>query len=181
MRAALTLHPASRCEAVKGIEVTASRRGYGVLVLRYIVTASMSGLRLPPVTLPERTDGLWRHTCFEAFIQPSVDTAYYEFNFAPSTQWAAYGFCSYRSGMSQADVTSGPRISVRLSDETCELEVTLELGGLLDALLGSTWWLGLSAVIEDAHGGLSYWALAHPQGKPDFHQSDCFVIELPAA
>lgn len=163
------------------IEVTASRRGYGALVMRYIVTASMSDLRLPPVTLPERADGLWRHTCFEAFIQPSMDTAYYEFNFAPSTQWAAYGFYSYRSGMSLAVGTSEPRVSVRLSDETCELEATLELGDLPDVSPDSTWWLGLSAVIEDARGSLSYWALAHPQGEPDFHHSDCFVMQLPAA
>ena len=41
--------------------------------------------------------------------------------------------------------------------------------------------LGLSAVIEEADGNVSYWALAHPPGKPDFHHSDCLALELPAA
>ena len=43
------------------------------------------------------------------------------------------------------------------------------------------WRLGLSAVIEEADGTKSYWALAHPPGSPDFHHADCFVVELPAA
>jgi hypothetical protein len=41
--------------------------------------------------------------------------------------------------------------------------------------------LALSAVIETLDGAKSYWALAHPPGKPDFHHADCFAIELPAA
>ena len=40
--------------------------------------------------------------------------------------------------------------------------------------------LGLSAVIEETSGRKSYWALAHPPGKADFHHSDCFALELPA-
>ena len=38
--------------------------------------------------------------------------------------------------------------------------------------------LGLSAVIEDDSGKLSYWALKHPSGKPDFHHPDTFVLEI---
>ena len=45
----------------------------------------------------------------------------------------------------------------------------------------ASWRLGLSAVIEDTSGGKSYWALAHPPGKPDFHHADCFALELPPA
>lgn len=39
--------------------------------------------------------------------------------------------------------------------------------------------IGLSAVIEEMDGTKSYWALAHPAGKPDFHHPDCFTLELP--
>ncbi len=38
--------------------------------------------------------------------------------------------------------------------------------------------LALSAVVEDDSGTLSYWALKHAPGKPDFHHSDGFVLEL---
>lgn len=41
------------------------------------------------------------------------------------------------------------------------------------------WLASLSAVIEEAHGAKSYWALAHGSDKPDFHHPDSFVLELP--
>jgi hypothetical protein len=40
--------------------------------------------------------------------------------------------------------------------------------------------MGLAAVIEEAGGTLSYWALAHSEDKPDFHASACFAAALPA-
>jgi hypothetical protein len=39
--------------------------------------------------------------------------------------------------------------------------------------------VGLSAVIEEADGTISYWAVAHPDGKADFHHRDCFALMLP--
>jgi hypothetical protein len=38
----------------------------------------------------------------------------------------------------------------------------------------------LSAVIEAKDGSKSYWALAHPPSKPDFHNADCFTARLAA-
>jgi len=38
--------------------------------------------------------------------------------------------------------------------------------------------LGLSAVVESVDGGLSYWAMRHPPGKPDFHHVDAFALQL---
>jgi hypothetical protein len=43
------------------------------------------------------------------------------------------------------------------------------------------WRLGLSALIEDTGGHKSYWALAHPPGKPDFHHADSFAHEFSPA
>jgi hypothetical protein len=41
------------------------------------------------------------------------------------------------------------------------------------------WLANLTAVIEEAHGTMSYWALAHGSDVPDFHHPDGFVLELP--
>ena len=41
--------------------------------------------------------------------------------------------------------------------------------------------MGLSAVIEEKDGTVSWWALAHPEGPPDFHHDACFALELPPA
>ena len=181
MRKALTLHPESRCAAATSIEVEVVRPRPGNLVLRYVVTCNPASLRMPPATASERADGLWRQTCFEAFVRAAPDVAYYEFNFAPSTQWAAYRFSGYRSGMSVADGISAPRIEVLSNGGSYELWASLELDRLPDLPGDSEWRLGLSAVIEATSGGMSYWALAHPPGKADFHHSDCFALELPAA
>lgn len=179
MRKALRLHPDSRCAAVTGVEVEVARPRPGSLVLRYVVTGGIADLRLPPVTAPERVDGLWRHSCFEAFVR--AEPAYYEFNFAPSTQWAAYRFSDYRSGMRVAGEIGAPRTEVRSSGESYVLQASLLLDELPDLPDDATWRLGLSAVIEEADGNKSYWALAHPPGKADFHHSDCFALELAPA
>jgi hypothetical protein len=174
MAHALKLHPDSRSDAVTGIAVEVSRPRSGVLILRYCVTGRIGDLQLPSVHAPTRADELWKHTCFEAFIRAGQGNAYCELNIAPSTLWAAYDFDAYRSGMRAADIAE-PRITVHSDAGQFELLVSANL-----PLGGAPWMLGLSAVIEEAGGRLSYWALRHPPGKPDFHHSDCFALELPA-
>ena len=181
MRLALRLHPDSRCLAATHIEVEVARTRPANLVIHYFVTGKISDLLLPSVTAPTRSDELWRHTCFEAFINSSPSNAYHEFNFAPSMQWAAYRFSDYRSGMSVASEMSTPHTEVRSSDTCYEVQVALELDRLLRLSNDATWRLGFSAVIEETSGHKSYWALAHPPGNPDFHHSVCFACELPAA
>jgi hypothetical protein len=181
MRQALRLHPDSHCFAATNIEVDVARPHAGGLLLSYVVTGKIGDLRLPPVVTAARTDELWRHTCFEAFVGSSADAAYYEFNFAPTTQWAAYRFSGYRSGMRIATEMSAPRIDVQSSPECCTLQASLELDWLSSLPRGARWRLGLSAVIEETNGRRSYWALAHPPGKADFHHSDCFAHELSPA
>jgi hypothetical protein len=170
---ALRLHPDSLCAAATGIETEVARPRPGSLVLSYVVSGRISDLRLPPVVAPARTDELWRHTCFEAFVRGSAGPAYYEFNLSPSTRWAAYRFDGYRSAMRVATEIGAPRIEVRSSAETFTLQAALELEGLSPPLH-----LGLSAVLEETNGRKSYWALAHPPGKADFHHADCFALEL---
>jgi hypothetical protein len=173
MRHALRLHPDSLCAAATRIEVDIACPRPGGLLLSYVVRGRIGGLRLPPVVAAARADELWRHTCFEAFVRPSTGSAYCEFNFSPSTQWAAYQFGSYRSGMRDATEIVAPRIEVRSTAESYTLQAALELDGL-----SPPWRLGLSAVLEETNGHKSYWALAHPPGKADFHHADCFALEL---
>ena len=178
MRQLLTLHPDSRCFAATHVEVGVARPRADSLVLSYIVTGKMSEVRIPPAIAAARSDELWRHTCFEAFVGTSSGTAYYEFNFAPSTQWAAYRFNGYRSGMCVAGEISAPPIEVRSSSDSYTLQASLELDRLSGLSRKASWRLGLSALIEDRSGRKSYWALAHPPGKPDFHHTDCFAHEF---
>lgn len=181
MRQLLRLHPDSRCFAAAHIEVEVARPYANSLVLSYIVTGKMSDVRMAPVMAASRSDKLWQHTCFEAFVRASSAAAYYEFNYAPSTQWAAYRFSSYRSGMRVATEISALPIEVRSSPDCYTLQATLDLDCLSGLPREASWRLGLSALIEDISGRRSYWALAHPPGKPDFHHADCFVYEFSPA
>jgi hypothetical protein len=181
MHHALKLHPDSRSLAATRVEVGIARPRADRLVLSYIVTGKMSDVRLPPVMTPARADELWRHTCFEAFVRASSGAGYYEFNFAPSTEWAAYRFDSYRSGMRVVAEIGAPAIEMRPGPDSTTLQAELELDRLPDLPPEASWRLGLSALIEDISGGKSYWALAHPPGKPDFHHADCFALEFSPA
>jgi hypothetical protein len=167
--------------AATRIDVEVARPRPGNLLLRYFVTGKIGDLRMPRATAPARADELWQHTCFEAFVRASPGTAYYEFNFAPSMQWAVYRFSAYRHEMSVATDVSAPRIEARSSGELYELQASLELKGTPDLPGAAAWRLGLSAVIEETSGRKSYWALAHPPGKADFHHADGFAFALPAA
>ncbi len=173
MRQSLRLYPNSYCDAVTAIAVDVAWLRVGVLLLSYELSGDVGELRLPAVSTTARADELWRHTCFEAFVRPGSSPAYFEFNFAPSTLWASYEFDGYRSGMRAAE-TAAPRIDIQIAPTRLNLQATLEL----NVLPPGPWRLGLSAVIEEANGQLSYWALAHPAGRPDFHHADCFTCEF---
>jgi len=182
MRHVLKPHPDSRSVAAAQIEVDVARPRPDNLVLSYIVTGRMSDILMPPTISPgmpaARSDELWRHTCFEAFVRASSAPAYYEFNFAPSTQWAAYRFSSYRKEMRVATEIGAPHIEVQSSAERYTLQASLELDRLSSLPREAGWRLGLSALIEETSGRKSYWALAHPPGKADFHHPDCFAYEI---
>lgn len=172
MRRRLHLHPGSRCEALTGIDVEAARSRGDVLQLRYTVRGNIGGLRLPPAAISGRKDELWRHTCFEAFLRGSTQAeSYCEFDFAPSTQWAAYIFESYRNGRRDLDLAA-PRIEIRSGVGQFDLRAVVQ------ASADARWKLGLAAIIEETNGNISYWALAHPPGRPDFHRDRCFALEL---
>jgi hypothetical protein len=155
------------------------QRQAGALSFQYALRAEMLHIRVPPAQSSGRADGLWNHTCFEAFISAPGIPGYYELNFSPSGQWAVYRFDSYRNGMSPADLSTPPHLAIRRSDESLELKATIRLHDLSVLQSARTLKLALSAVLEDDGGNLSYWALKHAPDKPDFHHPDRFVLELP--
>ena len=126
MPQALRLHPDSRCAAATHIDVDVARPAAGSLLLSYVVMGSINDLRLLPIVAAARSDDLWRHTCFEAFVGTSPGAPYYELNFSPSTQWAAYRFSSHRTGMSVATEISAVRIETQFASERYTLRAWLD-------------------------------------------------------
>ena len=163
---------------VASIHVAIEASAEGRLWLRYHVDALLRNIGLPDPAPSARADELWRSTCFELFARRSGRPDYLEFNFSPSSQWAAYRFAGYRDGMSELELAESPAIGLDASEGHLALEVALDFPcEWRDASLH----VGLSAVIEETDGIKSYWALKHPADKPDFHHPDGFVLELPPA
>lgn len=173
----LLAHPTTPAGPVSRIDADASRDG-SWLHLSWTLDAETSRLRLPPAIAPVRADGLWRHTCFEAFLRAPGAPGYCEINFAPSGAWAAYRFAGYRAGMKPIALPGRPAARWHRTEARLALEVAIAVADL-DALLeGSGLRVGLAAVIEDDAGTLSYWALRHPPGRPDFHHLEGFALAL---
>ena len=175
---ALVGHASTPGDATSGIAAQAELRASATVMFRYVLRAEISRVRIPPVQSTVRADGLWRHTCFEAFIKAPGTAGYYEFNFAPSREWALYRFDAYREGMSPADLVPPPELCVRRFEDRLELDAAVHLNDLIGLRGAPRLLLGLTAVVEEENGTLSYWALKHPSGKPDFHCPDGFALEV---
>ena len=180
-RTVLIAHPDTAREPVLGIAVEVGLPADKTLVCNYSLHGEISRVLLTGPGNGHRADGLWQHTCFEAFISVPGVPGYYEFNFSPSLAWAAYRFSDYRDGMALASIAQAPGLQVRESPEQLELTATVHLGGLTPLCEAAALRLALAAVIEDHNGRRSYWALEHPPGRPDFHHPDSFTMELRCA
>lgn len=171
-------HPLAAAPDLR-IKVGARRTGDAGLELRYRVEGAVDRVLMPPPAPPERCDGLWRHSCFEAFLRAPADAGYFELNFSPSGQWAAYRFSDYRQGMAPALEVPPPRMEMHGAPDHYELAAVVDLEAAVGLLAALPWQLGLAAIVEEVDGRTSHWALAHPPGEPDFHHEDCFALELP--
>ena len=178
----LTCHPETPGEAVRSIAARVSRMPDGMLAVTYIFEGDLDRLRAPLRRAPRTADRLWQHTCCEIFVARHDLPAYHEFNLSPSGEWAAYAFQRYREGAPLAEKANAeelnPQIAVRDSAKKLELDALIRLDRLSPEHRVAKLSLALSAVVEEKDGLLSYWAIKHPPGKPDFHHADAFALEL---
>lgn len=172
----LQCHPLSEKGFVDAIAVHVDRAEAGRLRIKYTLHGVIDEIYFAEATQPQRTDGLWKDTCFELFCGRADEGGYVEFNFAPSGQWAAYAFTGYREGMTEL-ACAPPQINCTAGESIFEMTVTVDLPESLRTVDVTA---GFSAVIADKDGRIAYWALAHPPGKADFHHKDCFAMQLEA-
>jgi hypothetical protein len=177
IRVELQRHPTTPAQLVRGVAVQVGWSNDNALVFTFALTGDLTRLRIPAPQPPRRADNLWQHTCFEAFLRYQGEPAYCELNFAPSGEWAAYIFRRYRDGAPLVQDLN-PRIVVRKTGDRLELDALVRLECLPPVQPRARVQLALSAVVEDDQGVLSYWALTHPPGRPDFHHPDAFALEL---
>ncbi|WP_423604253.1 DOMON-like domain-containing protein [Sphingomonas sp. MS122] len=171
---ALTPHPDTPPAAIGAVTCSVSWQGPGSWCFDYIVGEPPEALRLPAAVAPGRADGLWRRTCFELFLRRRGEEGYFEFNFSPSGEWAAYRFDRYREGMAEP-VVATPRIistdpaqfaagmttylaTLGLDAETAKMMAEMDVGGGGGAPASQ---YALSACLDDpAFGGAGAWEAA---------------------
>lgn len=164
----LMLHQTCDLGPIRAVtaSVTATQQGCEA---EFRFDGQVPAIILPPPGAGERMDNLWQTTCFEIFWQPLGGTAYREFNLSPSGRWAAYDFDSFREGMRNAPVDA---IAITCSHD----EKGLVLKASIAAELPAPAQVALNAIVEHAGGGMQFWALAFPPGKPEFHSEACRQI-----
>ncbi|HZO80545.1 MAG TPA: DOMON-like domain-containing protein [Candidatus Binataceae bacterium] len=145
--------------------------------MTFRLDGDLARIRLPSPVAPRIGMELWRRTCFEAFVAAAGESAYHEFNFAPSCEWAAYAYRNYRDRSSISNATSQPYITIRSAPGSFELDAVVRLDFLRLTHPHAFLRVGLSAVIETTDG-ISYWALRHWGERPDFHDPRGFALLL---
>jgi hypothetical protein len=175
----LLCHPSTPCTVIDDIGVAVSGGPRDRLSLTYRLRGRIDDVRIPAPLPGGRADGLWRHTCCEAFIARAGAPGYREFDFSPSGQWAEYVFRAYRQRDPDATLSGVPHISPRRELDTWVLMAQLPAGAAFPPG-NERLELNLAVVVEATDGALSYWALRHPMEKPDFHARRGFALELAA-
>jgi hypothetical protein len=174
----LSRHPHAPSHAIEAVSASASRTPDGKLALSYSLVGDLRRLRVPPPAPPRIGWKLWRHTCCEAFIRAGSATRYHELNLSPSGEWTAYAFARYREGAPMADDMLNPQVAVDAATDRLDLSALVDLRRLSPDYAGAPLAVGLAVVAEDENGALSYWALRHAPGQPDFHHAESFALVL---
>ena len=171
----LACHSNWPAQGVSGIEARIIGHDANWLRLRWRIEGAHD-LVVPPFAGRGRADELWRTTCFEAFLKPVGGEAYIELNISPSERWNAYDFAGYRTGMAERPMPREPEGTMRQGSTFAIFDAAIPAAGLPPSQCA----LGLCAVIEEQGGAVSYWALAHGDGPPDFHAPAGFAATLHA-
>jgi hypothetical protein len=154
----------------------------GAVFEYHLEDSRLDRLRLPAPAAPGPADGLWQHTCFEAFVGVEGEPGYREYNFSPSGQWAVYAFRAYRERIEDFQPGAAPEIRCLAREDGLTLEARVPAAALPAVAPGTELQIGLAAVIERANdgleGGLEYWAVHHAGAEPDFHARESFVLML---
>ncbi len=172
------LYPFSQTNRLSDIIISGTiTRHAGTLKINFELSAPLNQIIIPALAeKPTRKNRLWEDTCFELFIGIKGTDPYWEFNLSPSGYWNVFRFDDYRKGMTEETTFSRLPFYVTHTPDSLKMFLEIKMNELLppDQLLNA----GISAVIKNNHGDITYWALTHPGPKPDFHLKDAFCIEL---
>lgn len=151
-----------------------------LFTIRYSLTGIIETILFPAASShPARKDDLWKSTCFEFFIALPNDPQYWEFNMSPSGDWNVYYMEAYRRvGFKAETRIQQLPFSVRCQPSEVKVEAALDLSSIISR--ENEIQVAITSVIQLKDEHETYWALAHPKLKADFHARETFILTLPA-
>lgn len=122
---------------------------------------------------------LWEKTCFELFIK-NEKNQYIEFNFSPSFEWNCFYFNKSGEALNEWVPMQPPVIDILLSNEHFFIFVDIRKKNFPPDFFQEKSQLsaGITCVIKDKAGLMSYWALSHADTRPNFHHFDSFKYKF---
>ncbi|WP_375479538.1 DOMON-like domain-containing protein [uncultured Nostoc sp.] len=130
----------------------------------------------PPSNAPSRKYELWKDTCFEFFLGIKDSQRYWEFNLSPAGHWNIYRFDGYRQGMQEETAFEKLPFSIQNQADGLALALDVDLDKIVSAEQAIE--VGITTVIKNIDGNVSYWALTHRGEEADFHLRDSFIVKL---
>ncbi len=148
-----------------------------MLSIEYQLFGDLNAISIAPLAnVPSRQFQLWEATCFEFFIGIPGDRNYWEFNLAPSGDWAVFALDDYRQGLRDELAFTSLPFQVDRYPNYITLSLEFDLSELI--LAEQDLELSVTTVVKSSQGELSYWAIAHSDKEADFHLRDSFLIKL---
>ena len=166
----LVLHPECAAGPIRSVTASLSPTDEGC-VAEFRLHGDISQVKVPEQAIPVREDFLWKTTCFEIFWQPDGGQWYREFNLSPSSKWACYDFDDFRLNSRDGSVQA-------IAVASCYSDEELVLRASVASELRDPAQIALNAIVEDTEGNIQFWALAFPDGKPEFHSEVCRAMRL---
>ncbi|MHC5823888.1 MAG: DOMON-like domain-containing protein, partial [Nostoc sp.] len=173
-----SLQPFSSTKSLSNLKIAGNiARNGNKLVIRYILGGHLKEIAIAtPSNTRSRKHQLWKDTCFEFFIGSKDSLRYWEFNLSPAGHWNVYRFDGYREGMQEETAFTILPFSVQNQADGLALALDVDLGKIVSENQAIE--VGITTVIKDKDGEVTYWALTHQVAEADFHLRDSFIVKL---
>ncbi|MBD2413064.1 hypothetical protein FACHB389_02050 [Nostoc calcicola FACHB-389] len=172
-----SLQPFVSTESSANLQIAGNiSRNINQLSISYTLTGDLKEIVLAKPARPSRKHQLWENTCFEFFLGIKNSQQYWEFNLSPAGHWNVYRFDGYRQGMREETALTILPFNVENNPDKLVLTLSLDL----DQMISSEQIIevGITTVVKNRDGGVTYWALTHRGAEADFHLRDSFILEL---
>lgn len=155
------------------LECLIEQEAFNDLKIKYLLSGDVDQINLPNLSnSPQRSNFLWKESCFEFFISHKNKQEYLEFNFAPTGNWNCSLFDDYLLGMRDYRLVENVVINTKKEQKMFELTAQFNIK---DFISDDDMFINLSTILKMNSGNKLHYALIHGTNKPDFHNKELWL------